>query len=105
MEAALHSSLAPTHLELVDESHLHAKRATGETHFKIVIAAEAFRGRSRVERHRLVHAALQAELAAGLHALTTSAFSPEEWAASPVVLASPDCPSGPKPARGPERSS
>ena len=48
----------------------------GETHFRVKIAADAFRGVSRVEAHRLVNAALADEFAAGLHALAIEAKAP-----------------------------
>ena len=66
---------------MVDESHLHkghaGHRPEGETHFRVRIAAEAFRGvSSRVEAHRLVNAALADEFARGLHALAIEAKAP-----------------------------
>ena len=63
----------PARLDVVDESHLHkghaGHRPEGETHFRVQIAAAAFRGKSRVEAHRMVNAALAGEFARGLHAL------------------------------------
>jgi BolA protein len=71
----------PTVLEVVDESHLHAghvgHRPGGETHFRVKIAAEAFRGKSRVETHRMINRALAGEFAQGLHALAIEARAPE----------------------------
>jgi len=66
--------LAPTHLEVLDESAAHAGHAgsdgTGSgTHFRVRIAAPAFDGKPRVARHRLVYDALQDFIARGLHAL------------------------------------
>ncbi|WP_131118654.1 BolA family protein [Lichenihabitans psoromatis] len=69
----LQAALRPTILDVVDESHLHAghsgSREGGETHFRVVVAAEAFNGKSRVERHRMVNALLEAELRGPVHAL------------------------------------
>jgi len=80
--AGLEAAFAPTGLEVVDESHLHAghagARPEGETHFRVRITSAAFAGRSRVDRHRLVNAALDAELATGLHALSVQALAPGE---------------------------
>jgi BolA protein len=71
----------PTVLEVVDESHLHAghvgHRPGGETHFRVKIAAETFRGKSRVETHRMINRALAGEFAQGLHALAIEARAPE----------------------------
>ena len=51
--------LAPSALEIVDESHLHAghagARPEGETHFRVRVVAAAFDGKSRLERHRMIH--------------------------------------------------
>jgi BolA protein len=75
-------AFAPESLEVADESHLHAghagHRPGGETHFRLYIVSEAFRGKSRLERHRTINAALAAELAGGVHALAIHAFAPGE---------------------------
>jgi BolA protein len=74
IEARLREALAPTQLEVIDESAAHAGHAgangTGRgTHFRVRIGSAAFAGRSRVAQHRLVYDALQKFTAAGLHAL------------------------------------
>lgn len=80
--AALTAALRPIKLEIIDESDRHAghagARPGGETHYRLHIVSEAFVGKSRVERHRLVNAALAAELASGLHALALTAAAPDE---------------------------
>ena len=80
IRAGLTEAFAPTSLEVVDESHLHkghaGHRPEGDTHFRVRIAAEAFRGKSRVEMHRLVNAAMKDEFARGLHALAIEARAP-----------------------------
>jgi BolA protein len=67
-------------LEVVDESDRHkghaGARPGGQTHFRVRITAEAFRGRGRIEAHRLVYAALAAEIADGIHALAIEAQAP-----------------------------
>jgi BolA family transcriptional regulator, general stress-responsive regulator len=72
----------PESLRVVDESHQHAghagHRAGGETHFRVYIVAEAFRGKSRIERHRMINATLSGELAGGVHALAIHAAAPDE---------------------------
>ena len=76
----LTEAFAPTELQVIDESDRHkghaGARPGGETHFRVRIIAEAFRGKGRVETHRLVNAALAAEFAAGLHALAIEAKAP-----------------------------
>ena len=80
--AALTEALRPIKLDIVDESHRHAghagARAGGETHYRLDIVSSAFVGKSRVERHRMVNAALAAEFANGLHALAIVAAAPGE---------------------------
>ena len=69
----LEEAFRPARVNVVDESHLHkghaGHRPEGETHFRVRIASEAFAGRSRVDAHRMVNAALADEFARGLHAL------------------------------------
>ena len=78
----LTQAFAPAHLDVVDESHQHAghagHRPGGETHFRVTIVAEVFRGKSRLQRHRMVNEALAAELSGGVHALAIHASAPGE---------------------------
>jgi BolA protein len=78
----LTKAFAPASLRVEDESHRHeghaGHRPGGETHYSVYIVSEAFRGKTRVERHRLVNAALAAELAGGVHALAIQAQTPDE---------------------------
>jgi BolA protein len=79
---SLAAALAPTRLEVIDESGMHAGHAGAVpgkvTHVRVVLEAEAFRGKSRIERHRAVNALLKDEIAAGLHALAIEARAPGE---------------------------
>jgi BolA family transcriptional regulator, general stress-responsive regulator len=78
----LTKAFAPQRLDVVDESHMHAghagHRPGGETHFRVTIVAEAFRGKNRIERHRMINAILAAELAGSVHALAIHASAPGE---------------------------
>jgi BolA family transcriptional regulator, general stress-responsive regulator len=82
MREKLMIALRPTRLDVVNESHLHAGHAsspgTGESHFRILIVAEGFAGKSRVERHRLVNDIVRDELRDGVHALAIKALAPGE---------------------------
>jgi BolA protein len=74
LDARLREVLAPTQLEVIDESAAHAGHAGANglgygTHFRVRISAPAFEGLSRVAQHRLVYDALRAFTDAGLHAL------------------------------------
>lgn len=83
--------LAPLVLEVENESHGHNVPKGSETHFKVVIVAPAFEGKSPVARHKMVYAALGEELAKGLHALAITARTPSEWDAAPAANESPRC--------------
>ncbi len=82
----LESDLAPlVHLDVVNESHLHAGHAHRgeESHFRIVAVSNIFDGLGRLERHRLIHKSLAAVLPSdgreGVHALTLELYSAQEW--------------------------
>lgn len=78
----LEQAFQPEHLEIVNESHLHAGHAsspgTGESHFRVTIVSAAFAGQNRIARHRLVNVTLAAELRDGVHALAIKALAPGE---------------------------
>jgi BolA protein len=78
----LTKAFAPDRVEVTDQSYLHAghagARPGGETHFSVHIVSGAFRGKSRLERHRMVNEALTSELKGGVHALAIQAAAPEE---------------------------
>ena len=78
----LREAFAPESLDVADESHLHeghaGHRPGGETHFRVYIVSNAFEGKSRIERHRMINSTLAAELAGGVHALAIRAQSPRE---------------------------
>jgi BolA family transcriptional regulator, general stress-responsive regulator len=82
LRAKLSAAFAPVRLDIIDESHRHAghagARPEGETHFRVEIVAAAFAGKSRVERQRLVYAALAEELQSRVHALQPTTRTPEE---------------------------
>jgi BolA protein len=78
----LTEALNPERLEVVNESELHAGHrsspGTGQSHFRVLVVSEAMRGKSRIERHRLINTLLAAELKGGVHALAIKAYAPGE---------------------------
>jgi BolA family transcriptional regulator, general stress-responsive regulator len=82
IRSRLTAAFEPAVLELVDESARHAghagARPEGESHFRVAIVAEAFVGKSRLERQRLVYAALGDLMRSDVHALSISALTPAE---------------------------
>jgi BolA protein len=83
-EEDLSKSFTVKHLQVDDESHLHAGHAgaaSGGGHFKVTIVAPEFTGLSLIARHRAIYAALNKHIPLEIHALTISALTPEEfWA-------------------------
>jgi BolA protein len=81
IEERLKAEFTPVHLQVKDQSHLHAGHAgarDGMGHFEATIVADAFAGKSRIERHRLVYAALGPLMQTDIHALKINAYSPDE---------------------------
>ena len=78
----LREAFAPESLEVQDESHLHEGHAGhqpgGETHFRVYIVSQAFSGKGRVERHRMINTTLATELAGTVHALALHIKAPGE---------------------------
>ena len=78
----LSEAFFPESLEVQDESDLHeghaGHRPGGESHFRVYIVSDAFKGKSRIERHRMINAALAGELAGSVHALAIHAQAPGE---------------------------
>jgi BolA protein len=85
IEQKLTAAFAPQSLTVEDESHRHeghaGHRPGGQTHFRVYIVSEAFKGKSRVERHRMINGILAPELAGGIHALAIHAAAPGEGGA------------------------
>ena len=92
----LNAALSPSHLEVVNESHKHSGPRDAETHFKIVIVAEAFASKRSVARHQMIYKALAVELAADVHALAIHTYAVDEWSAQPSSPDSPQCMGGSK---------
>lgn len=81
IQTRLEAEFAPSQLQVKDQSHLHAGHAgarDGMGHFEVTIVADAFEGKSRIERHRLVYAALGSMMQTDIHALKINAFTPNE---------------------------
>lgn len=82
LEAVLTQAFSPTQLRVHDDSARHAGHAGaqpgGQTHYDVLIVSAAFAGMSRVARSRAVHAALAAEFAGGMHALSLTLRAPNE---------------------------
>ncbi len=87
MQQVLQQALAPTVLEVLDESAAHAGHAGAGpdpfgTHFRVRIASPLFAGLSRVAQHRLVYDPLRQMIAQGVHAIAIEVVSPVHPAAA-----------------------
>ncbi|MFT4918681.1 MAG: BolA protein [Zhongshania aliphaticivorans] len=101
IHAKLTAALMPSHLEVINESHMHSVPANSETHFKLVLVAEAFSSLRKVARQQQVYQLLAEELAGPVHALAMHTYSPAEWQLrAGAVPASPDCLGGSKKEQG-----
>jgi BolA family transcriptional regulator, general stress-responsive regulator len=80
IRAALERELAPLSLEVVDDSAKHAGHAGAREggHFRVTLVSEAFRGKSAIQRHRMVFAAVGGLMKTDIHALNIDARTPDE---------------------------
>ena len=78
IETKIIAGLSPLHLEVIDESHMHAVPPGAESHFKLIVVAERFAGEPLIRRHQRVNAILAEELNGGLHALSLQTLTAEE---------------------------
>jgi BolA protein len=78
----LNSALSPTRIELIDDSEQHRGHGgynpAGESHFNLTIESPAFAGKNRVERQRMIYAALGDLMRERVHALSIRATAPAE---------------------------
>ncbi|NQV22590.1 MAG: BolA family transcriptional regulator [Rhodospirillales bacterium] len=78
----LEDAFSPNVLEVIDESHLHSghagARPEGETHFRVTVVSETFKGENRVERQRSVYRVLSDLLEGPIHALSLKLSAPDE---------------------------
>ncbi|MCZ6803371.1 MAG: BolA family transcriptional regulator [Proteobacteria bacterium] len=74
------TEFAPTELNIIDESHLHAGHSGhgGAGHFQVRIVSDKFDGQATLARHRMVYAALENMMNTEIHALSIKALSPTE---------------------------
>lgn len=78
----LTEAFTPQSLKVEDESHRHeghaGHRPGGQTHFRVYIVSDAFKGKTRIDRHRMINQILSNELQGGVHALAIHATAPGE---------------------------
>ena len=83
LEVRLREELVASHVEVIDESHLHAGHAgakDGGGHYRATIVSEQFTGLNRVKAQQLVYGVLGDWMGGAIHALSMKTFTPEAWA-------------------------
>jgi BolA protein len=83
IKSRLEQALSPTHIDIVDESHLHAGHpgaASGAGHFNITVISDKFTGQSAIQRHRMVYLAVDDLMRTEIHALSINAIATDEHA-------------------------
>lgn len=81
IEAALEAAFRPESLLVKDQSHLHAGHAgaaDGRGHFEVILVSDAFEGKSRLQRHRMVYEAVGKMMETDIHALSINAYTSTE---------------------------
>ena len=92
----LQAGLAPTHLEVVNESGNHNVPPGSESHFKVTVVSERFEGMPTLHRHRTVYGLLADELAGPVHALALHTYTAGQWQELHAAPQSPECRGGAK---------
>ncbi|KAM6910596.1 bolA-like protein 1 [Xenentodon cancila] len=96
IRAKLAEALKPNHLEVHNESHMHAVPPGSESHFRVLVVSAQFEGLPLIQRHRLVNEALKQELSSCVHALAVQAKTPQQWESDATLAKSPPCLGGSK---------
>ncbi len=97
----LNIAFSPEHLEVINESFMHNVPEGSESHFKIIIVCDDFKGKMLIARHRLVNKVLSDELSkeqseGGIHALALHTMTMDEWFDKGKAPDSPECLGGGK---------
>ncbi len=87
----LEDQLAPTFLEVTNESSMHSVPEGSESHFKVVIVSEQFQSKRAVQRHQSIYSVLAEQLQQSVHALALHTYTPAEWQAAEIAPQSPAC--------------
>jgi BolA protein len=94
LEEKLTTGFGPHHLEIINESEQHNVPKGSESHFKVIMVSEQFKGLRQLQRHRLVFDVIKAETSL-IHAISLFTYTKEEWEAKGQSVAdSPRCGGG-----------
>ena len=78
IEHTLSDNFNLSHLEVINESHMHSGPNT-DSHFKVILVSDEFKDMKLVQRHRRINELLKFELENGVHALSLHLFTKDEW--------------------------
>ncbi|MGY4677700.1 BolA family protein [Pasteurella sp. P03HT] len=88
----LFREFTPHFLHVENESHMHSSGRGADSHFKIVLVSEQFKGLTKVARHRKIYQFLADDLQQGIHALALHLYDNAEWETLGKVFPnSPNC--------------
>lgn len=90
----LEQNFHPEHLEVTNESHMHNVPDGSESHFKVLIVCDDFKGKMLIARHRMINKVLEEELNDGIHALALHTMTMQEWFEKGGTPESPECMGG-----------
>ncbi len=96
IEQRLGKRFEASHIAVENESHRHNVPPDSETHFKVTLVSEHFRGKRPVARHQAVYSELQDIMGAPVHALALHTYTEDEWGAWEEAPDSPNCLGGSK---------
>lgn len=94
----IEAAFNPEYYELENESHSHSVPANSETHFRLLVVASVFEGKTRIDRSRMINDLVKDEMSRGLHALSQRTMTPSEWdkVKDTFEMVSPACRGGSK---------
>jgi len=93
----LTTKFSPEILQVINESYMHNVPKGAQSHFKLIVVSDLFKGQTLINRHRAVQEAVKDEITNYIHAITITAKTPEEWAKTDSAsLKSPPCLGGMK---------
>jgi len=96
IEQKLNTGFQVSHLTVENESHNHNVPAGSESHFKVILVSDDFKGLNKVKQHQLVYKVLADELAGEVHALALHTYDQQAWDKVEKAPDSPDCMGGSK---------
>ena len=79
IQSKINATFDPAHVEIINESDMHAGPPGRESHFKVTVVSEKFTGLPLIKQHRLVNETLKSELSGQIHALALHTYTPDQW--------------------------